>query len=254
MAAIPCPQCKRILNLPDDREIEMVSCPMCKHAFAPPATPKIVPSSIAVTREIVRPHFDPIPAPIPSRPPPSFEEDEDRPTRPDKDEDQRALESAAGFLKTMAFLGLAHTMPCCGCSLFLLQDDTRMLGSGMDEFVAFLCVSVAAYTFILIGARALSLQSSYALAVTGVAVALLSTAALILVNVPVVLSFLGVWKGSVPVMGQPCCGGLLIVPSLLVVVFGLVGGIKGLLALMKPDVRELYFPGGARSFKEPRTK
>ena len=248
MAAISCPQCKRILNLPDDREIEMVSCPMCKHAFAPPSTPKIVPSSIAVTREIVRPHFDPIPARLLA----PVEEDEDRPTRPDKDDDQRALESAAGFLKTMAFLGLVHTMPCCGCIAFASQDGSGgVLSGGMEEFVAFLCVSVVAYTFILIGARALRLQSSYPWAVTGVAVGLLSTAALLLIHVPVVLSYIGVWNGQVPVLGQPCCGGLLIVPSLLVIVFGAIGGIKGMLVLLKPDIRELYFPGGV---KEPRTK
>ena len=250
MAAISCPQCKRILNLPDDREIETVSCPMCKHAFAPPATPKIVPSSIAVTREIVRPHFDPIPVPLPSRPPPAIEDDEDRPAYPDKDDDQRALESAAGLLKTMAFLGLVHTMPCCGCIALALYDrDGGAILNGMEEFVAFLCLSMAAYTFILIGARALRLQSSYAWAVTGIALALLSTAALILINVPVVLSFVGVWTGSVPVMGQPCCGGLLIVPSLLVIVFGAIGSIKGMLVLMKPDIRELYFSGGVRSFR-----
>lgn len=250
MAAISCPQCKRILNLPDDREIETVSCPMCKHAFAPPATAKIVQSSIAVTREIVRPHFDPIPEPIPARLLAPLEEDEDRPAYPDKDDDQRALESAAGLLKTMAFLGLVHTMPCCGCIAFALHDrDAGAVLNGMEEFVAFLCVSVAAYTFILIGARALRLQSSYAWAVTGVALALLCTAALILIHMPVVLSSIGVWNGPVPILGQPCCGWLLIVPSLLVIVFGAIGGIKGMLVLMKPDIRELYFPGRVRSFK-----
>ena len=111
---------------------------------------------------------------------------------------------------------------------------------GMEEFVVFLCVSVFVYILILIGARALKLQSSFGWAVTGVAVALLMTSGLILVNVPVILSFVGIWTGPVPIMGEPCCGGLLMVPTLLVIVCGLVGGIKGVMALSKPDVRELF--------------
>ena len=104
----------------------------------------------------------------------------------------------------------------------------------------FLSVSVVAYIFILSGARALRLRNSWGWAVTGVAVALLFSVGLILVNVPVVLHYFDLWPGSVPLMGDACCGGLLIVPTLLVVICGLVGGIKGMLALQRPGVRELF--------------
>jgi hypothetical protein len=250
VAAIPCPQCKRILNLPDDREIEAVSCPMCKHTFAPPSTPKIIPASIPVPTIRIPLQFVPDDPSLPSMPLKGIEEDEDYPVRPYKDEDEKALESAGRFLKTMGWLGLAHTLPCWGCMGYVASNQGISWGgaSGMEEFFVFLCISVVAYTFILIGARALQLQSSFGLAVMGVAVALLSTSALILVNVPLVLSFFDIWTGPVPIMGRPDCGGLLMVPSILVIVCGMVGGIKGMLALLKPDARERFFPGGERSF------
>ena len=242
MAAITCPECKRILRLPDDREIAMVSCPMCKHAFAPPSTPKIVPASIPSPTERIPLRFPDLDDDTPrGRSLAPIEEDEDYPRRPYKDEDQKALEAAGGFLRTMGWIGLAHTLPCCGCFAYAANNNGfGPGGSGAEDFVAFLCVSVVAYTFILIGARALKLQSSFGLAVTGVAVALLSTSGLILINVPVVLSFFDIWTGPVPVMGQPCCGGLLMVPTAIVILCGLLGGIKGLLALLRPDVRELF--------------
>ena len=192
--------------------------------FAPPATPKIVPSSIAVAREIVRPHFDPIPEPLPSRPPPPIEEDEDRPTRPDKDDDQRALETAGGFLKTMGWIGLAHTMPCCGCIAVLTHDDRQALGQ-RDGWVRRLPVRLRRGLLVRPGRGTASFPEQLSLGLTGVAVALLLGGA-DPVNVPVVLSSS---RGPAPsrCMGEPCCGGLMIVPSLLVIVFGLLGGIKG---------------------------
>ena len=250
MVAIPCPQCKRILNLPDDREIEAVSCPMCKHTFAPPSTTKIIPASIPMPTVRIPLQFVPDDPSLPVMPLKGVEADEDYPGHSDKHEDEQSLESAGRLLETMGWLGLAHTLPCCGCIGWAAADRNNFGGGagGMEEFVVFLCVSVAAYSVILMGARALRLQSSFGLAVTGVAVALLSTSALILVNVPVVLSFFDIWTGPVPIIRQACCGGLLIVPSLLVIAFGLIGGIKGMLVLLKPDVRERFFPGGERSF------
>ncbi len=240
MAAIPCPACNRILNLPDDREIELVSCPICKHTFAPPSTPKIIPASISILTERIPLRFPDLDAaPTPTRPQAPIEEDEDYP-RPYRDAAERALGSAGSFLRTMGWIGLAHTLPCCGCYAWASSQGGGMGPGGMEEFVVFLGVSIFVYILILIGARALKLQSSFGWAVTGVAVALLMTSGLILVNVPVILSFVGIWTGPVPIMGEPCCGGLLMVPTLLVIVCGLVGGIKGVMALSKPDVRELF--------------
>ena len=239
MAAIPCPQCNRILNLPDDREIELVSCPICKHAFAPPSTPKIIPASIPMPTERIPLRFpDMNDEPPPTRPQMPIEEDEDHP-RPYKDVAEKALDSAGSFLRTMGWIGLAHTLPCCGCFAYSAAERGGLGGpGGMEEYVFFFGVSIVAYTLILIGARALKLRSSFGWAVTGVVVALLMTSGLILINVPLILSYLGIWNG--PVLGDLCCGGLLMVPTLLVVVCGLMGGIKGVMVLSKPDMRELF--------------
>ena len=79
----------------------------------------------------------------------------------------------------MAFLGLAHTVPYCACTALLLQDGRGALGGGVDEFAAFLCVSVVAYSIILIGASVPSgCRAVTPGPLSGVAVALLSTAAL----------------------------------------------------------------------------
>ena len=248
MAAIPCPQCKRVLNLPDDREIEVVACPMCKHTFAPPSTPKIIPALIPAPIERIPLRFPPFDDDArPGRPLVPIEEDEDYPQRPWKGEDQKALESAGGYLKSMGWIGLVHTLPCCGCLAYASAESGGYIRPGADlGMYVYLAVSAFVYVFILIGARALKLQSSFGWAVAGVALALLLTSGLILINVPVVLSFLGIWSGQIPVLGEPCCGVLLGIPTLLVIGCGLAGGIKGLLALMRPGARELFLANDRR--------
>ena len=108
-------------------------------------------------------------------------------------------------------------------------------------FPVVLVVLTLAYLFILNTVGSMQQHKSHDLAMATVSVGLLTTSGLILLNLPLLFKVIGVWRGPIPIIEDTCCGGFFILPSWVVILCGLIGGIKGMLVLIQPGAaRELF--------------
>jgi hypothetical protein len=148
--------------------------------------------------------------------------------------DLAALRSAARWLKAYAILGMVQLFTC-GC----LNDAVLRLGHLGDAPVIAVTLGIVlrliALAIILAGAQSMDRVSSRGLALTASVVALLTSAYLLRIPGMIVLA---AWRrGGVPFLRDgpdPFCVSLGL--TVIVAAIGLVGGIRGLMVLNRPEV------------------
>jgi hypothetical protein len=148
-------------------------------------------------------------------------------------EDRQSLRSAAWWLKTAAGVGVVYTFTC-GC-VNTLAFGPQVASQARTAVILFV-VRLIALGVMAAGADAIENRRSRALGLTGSILALLLSSYLVLLPGAVVLDLLGIVRGPARPPGDPSIVCVSLFSAVLVAGIGLVGGVRGLIVLNKPEV------------------
>jgi len=211
MPVVPCPQCRRRLNLPAGLAGSLVACPACGHTFT--AAGLAVPPTELTTDRLVLPTGPPVRAEPPAR-----------------------LDAVAPWLQAAFGLQLVLALSWCTCFGPVAQS---FWPAGFE--VVYLALPIAGFVapwFVLAGIRALLSQSSYPTALGGLVVLLGmgGVACLQAVGVGVLHRF-GLLDRSIDAYypGPTFSVCVLTLPGVAGFI-SVVAAVRGLLILHRPDV------------------
>jgi hypothetical protein len=209
----------------------VVCCPLCRTTFPAPPSESSLPLPAPKTAPIV-----PRPVPVPSARPsagkagePWTFDDRERPD-PLPRTDHAALRAAADWQRTYAGLASVHVLTC-GCFNLLALSELAGIGIGLHVLVAILLPVVALF-LIFSGAEAMARRRNRPLALTGSFLAVAVAASQVLLPLAVTL----VDQGGNGHFADPSFYCVSLVIALALACVGVIGGVKGLLILTKPEV------------------
>jgi hypothetical protein len=249
MPTVRCPSCQRALNLPDYQHGGDARCPLC-HTTFPTASPQSLDPATS--------YLPPIPLTMPTsqaRPetkePTPFDFEEPNESESLSRPDRHALRSASNWLKAHAGIGIVH-MFTCGCVNVLAFGALTGVGGELYLTGAILDVllRLVAFGVIAAGADSMERRRSRALATTAAVLAPLMGVYLLVPAFLLLTTVGGRGRSSLTAEETilPACFSLLL--TILVAVLGVVGGIRSLVLLNKPEVLRA-FSGAQRPGQGP---
>jgi phage FluMu protein Com len=233
MPTVRCPSCNRALNLPESSDIVTAKCPLCQTAFPVvdrvESPPRPRPTTAPVARAVLR---EQTPGPLP------FDLEPGRPDSLGRD-NRKALGAASSWCKAAGFVGLLHTI-LCWCGTFgNVSNDTFVAGYCIGHLLQ-IAVSVLVYR----GASALTARRSFGTAQLAGLMAFVAVVFEVLFAIPLVVTLGDALDRSSSSRGRtgpgeevPICLFLLALQLVVVALF-LMAGVKTLLALNRPGVRQ----------------
>jgi hypothetical protein len=235
MSTVRCPSCERALSLPEASDAATAKCPLCGRVFdvparAPPASPGLPspPSGIQI---------DPSPLPPAIH---HFQDDHQEPFLPAAD--QRAVDSAAGWLRAAGMLGALHLIFCDCFSACLAVSQSNESVVLLLFFSAWLfegAISLTAYN----AAGSLDVLRSRSLVRAAGVLCLVMVLLEALMAAPVVLALAeaaGAGARNRFALGNCVALAVFLLFDVTLILAFLVAGFKALDAQSRPDVRARF--------------
>lgn len=237
MSSVPCPNCRKPLNVPDSLRSSQVQCPHCQAVFNTPVV-------LGVKEKPVL--LEPADPPIA---PPTRRSEGDLEAAEEEFRSRRRWEiycktkAAAQWMRFGAVLELVFS-PCCFLAGF--SDFLVPLGAGGKAFELLVAVmlllggglNVVLSVLTFLGAQSLAAQKSFPLALTG---SILSLVLAIKSPIQVTAAGMGIYEAlnSGALVLFPIAGSAFFL-MLGAIAGHLIGGIRGLIVLADQEVRQSF--------------
>ncbi len=237
MLQIPCPSCRRFLNLPEAVLGQEVRCPVCQSTFQateqPAATPR--PPAAPAPPPAPRYDYDPPRSRAPARPRDYRDHDE-----PDF-EDARPIDPVArnGAFVWMLIAAIVDLLVLPIFYLFLYTvDPMPPPPEGLFIFtVMALLFYVTPLVFVFVGAGVMRNPRANGLIITGSVMAFILAFELLLLTGLLSVAILESLSGPFGRRHVPGSGVILFMLALAGLVISIVGGVKALVAISTPTPR-----------------
>jgi hypothetical protein len=235
MLEINCPSCGRRLKLNDNLRGKQIRCPACKQVFRVqgPAAKAAPPQ-----KQAVKPRAS-APPPAPRPPPPEVEDRDDLAdvgVKADPEKQARSIARRCGSVLQTAF---AVNLIAFVFFVILTFQAPATTGQKLTAIFIVVGVFILPVIFVLIGGILLTALRGYGLVVAGCLMSFVAAAELLvytIINIPRVLDL---FRAGVPLNYMMIPLGL-VGFSIVALVFNILGGVKGLLTLNDPVIKEAY--------------
>ncbi len=270
MIQISCPSCSRKLKLADNLQGKQIRCPACKNVFrveapaeaeveiaeavaeAPPPPPRPQPAARPAARPAPPPaedafaDFEDAPAPPPRRrraPAPEADFEDVADADIDLKKGRRTARRGGGALQT-AFVFALLPWVAALVIIFALGGGRGMGGRDAQAGIAMIAILSIVYlipvVFVAVGSAMLSGMRGRGMVITACIMAFITALQLLIYTGfwgLAGMAILNAWRGSFDQAMLPLLVALL---SLAGCVLSIVGGIRALLTLGKPEVKAAY--------------